>query len=137
MTSLTDTQLRGRPTVTQQKKQIGNRPVEEAKKMKCYKRLIYKQFVQVSGVCGPQFLSNLPKRFTHLYRASESFVSTSGCTNIRGTQRQFSENICSEDDSRSRIFGTSAVKFLACLSLLGFSYIYKMVLLPIFNGFLP
>ena len=24
----------------------------------------------------------------------------------RGTQRQFSENICSEDDLRSRIFGT-------------------------------
>ena len=23
----------------------------------------------VSGVCGPQFLSNLPKRFTHLCRA--------------------------------------------------------------------
>ena len=39
--------------------------MEEAKKMKCYKRLIYKQFVQNSGVCGPQFLSYLPKRFTH------------------------------------------------------------------------
>ena len=39
-----------------------NRPVEEAKKMRCYKRLIYKQFVQVSGLCGPQFLSNLLKR---------------------------------------------------------------------------
>ena len=43
--------------------------MEEAKKMKCYKRLIYKQFVQVSGLCGPQFLSYLPKRFTHLCRA--------------------------------------------------------------------
>ena len=39
----------------------------------------------------------------------------------RGTQRQFSENICSEDDLRSRIFGTFFVKFLACLPLLGFS----------------
>ena len=39
------------------KKYIWNRPVEETKKMKCYKRLIYKQFVQVSGLCGPQFLS--------------------------------------------------------------------------------
>ena len=39
--------------------------MEEAKKMNCYKRLIYKQFVQVSGLCGPQFLSYLPKRFTH------------------------------------------------------------------------
>ena len=37
--------------------------------MKCYKRLIYKQFVQVSGLCGPQFLSYLPKRFTQLCRA--------------------------------------------------------------------
>ena len=45
----------------------------------------------------------------------------------RGTQRQFSENICSEDDLRSRIFGTFVVKFLACLPLLGFSSIYKMV----------
>ena len=51
------------------KKQIRTRPMEEAKKMKCYKRLIYKQFVQVSGLCGPQFLSYLPKRFTHLCRA--------------------------------------------------------------------
>ena len=28
----------------------------------------------------------------------------------RGTQRQFSENICSEDDLRSRIFGTFVFK---------------------------
>ena len=43
--------------------------------------------------------------------------------NTRGTQRQFSENICSEGDLRSRIFGTFVVKFLACLPLLGFSNI--------------
>ena len=42
---------------------------------------------------------------------------------LRGTQRQFSENICSEDDLRSRIFGTFVVKFFACLPLLGFSNI--------------
>ena len=36
----------------------------------------------------------------------------------RGTQRQFSENNCSEDDLRSRIFGTFVVKFLTCLPLL-------------------
>ena len=41
----------------------------------------------------------------------------------RGTQRQFSENICSEDDLRSRIFGRFVVKFLACLPLLEFSNI--------------
>ena len=39
----------------------------------------------------------------------------------------FRGNICSEDDLRTRIFGTLVVKFLACLPLLGFSKIYKMV----------
>ena len=48
---------------------IGNHPVEETKKMKCYKRLKYKQFLQVSGLCCPQFLSYLAKRFMPLYRA--------------------------------------------------------------------
>ena len=43
--------------------------MEEAKKKNCYKRLIHKQFVQLSGLCGAQFLSCLPKRFTHLCRA--------------------------------------------------------------------
>ena len=44
-------------------------------------------------------------------------------TRNRGTQRQFLENICSEDDLISRIFGTFVVKFLVCLPLLGFSNI--------------
>ena len=39
----------------------------------------------------------------------------------------FREYICSEDDLRSRIFGAFVVTFLACLPLLGFSNIYKMV----------
>ena len=56
-------------TVMQQKEKIGNHPVEEAKEMKCYKRLIFKQFLQVSGLCGLQFLSYLLKRFTHLCKA--------------------------------------------------------------------
>ena len=43
--------------------------MEEGKKMKCYKRLRYQQFVQVSGLCGRQFLSYWPKRFMHLCRA--------------------------------------------------------------------
>ena len=42
---------------------------------------------------------------------------------FRGTQRQFSENICSKDDLRYRIFETFVVKFRACLPLLGFSNI--------------
>ena len=43
--------------------------MEEAKKMKCYNRLIFKRFVQVSGLSGLRFLSYLPKRFIHLCRA--------------------------------------------------------------------
>ena len=42
---------------------------------------------------------------------------------FRGTQRQFLQNICSEGDLKSRIFGTFVVKCLACLPLLGFSNI--------------
>ena len=57
-------------SLARQKKQIGNCPVEEAKKMRCHKRLMYKQFVKVSGLnCGPQFLSYLLKHFMHLCRA--------------------------------------------------------------------
>ena len=41
--------------------------MEEAKKMKCYKRLVYKQ-VQVSGRCGTELLGYFLKRFTHLCR---------------------------------------------------------------------
>ena len=50
-------------------------------------------------------------------RSEEFFIS------YGVTQRQFLENVCSEDDLRSRIFGTFVVKFLACLPLLGFSNI--------------
>ena len=51
------------------------------------------------------------------------FSTTKLLSTLRGTQRQFSENFCSQDDLRSRIFGTFFVKFLACLPLLGFSNI--------------
>ena len=37
-------------------------------------------------------------------------VRKSWAPNIRGSQRQFSENICAEDDLRSRIFGTICCK---------------------------
>ena len=56
-----------------------------------------------------------------------ALVSLLSGTIVRGTQRQFSGNIFSEDDLRSRIFGTFVVKFLACLRLLGFSNPPKMV----------
>ena len=52
-----------------------------------------------------------------------NFSELSRCFSVRGTQRQFSGNICSEDDLRSRIFGTFVVNFVACLPLLGFSNI--------------
>ena len=40
---------------------------------------------------------------------------------IRLVDASGAQNICSEDDLRSRIFGTLVVKFIACLPLLGFS----------------
>ena len=70
-------------------------------------------------------------RFVKLCRENKSDTVVCLTTNqrslYRGTQRQFLENICSKDDLRSRIFGTFVVKFLACLPLLGFSNIQKMV----------
>ena len=52
----------------------------------------------------------------------------------RESERQFSENICSEDDLRSRIFGTVVAKFLACLPLLGFSNPPKNGIIAHFEG---
>ena len=53
--------------------------------------------------------------------SSLSFVSVKGPQHSGAPmQRQYSENICSEDYLRSRIFGTFLVKFLACLLLLRF-----------------
>ena len=68
---------------------------------------IIKQFYHVPHL----FLSAVIK---HYNRQCESAGAPNG---------QFSENICSEDDLRSRIFGTFVVRFLACLPLLGFSNI--------------
>ena len=62
--------------------------MEEAKKMKCYKTLIYKQFVHVSGFCGAQFLCYLPKRFTHRRHIGVPFL----CTNmVAGNQQKHLE----------------------------------------------
>ena len=46
----------------------------------------------------------------------EITLSTCISVTLRGTQHQFSENICSDDGLRSKIFGT----FVACLPLQGF-----------------
>ena len=64
----------------------------------------------------PRIQKHFPESKTH------PRIQKSGAPN-----GNFRENICSEDDLRTRIFGTFAVKFLACLPLLGFSNIYKMV----------
>ena len=58
---------------------------------------------------------------------SLKFIQTLDHTDTGAPNGNFRENICSEDDLRTRIFGTFVVKFLACLPLLGFSNMYKMV----------
>ena len=60
-------------------------------------------------------------------RGQNNLMVTLKSKNTGAPNGNFRENICSEDDLRSRIFGTFAVKFLACLPLVGFSNIYKMV----------
>ena len=64
--------------------------------------------------------SRSPTNLRRLWRRRS--VQMSGAPN-----GNFREDICSEDDLRSRIFGAFVVKFLSCLPLLGFSNIYKMV----------
>ena len=56
------------------------------------------------------------KTFTH-----ERFLTKTGAPNVCS----FLKIICSEDDLRSRKFGTFVVKFLACLPLPGFSIFYN------------
>ena len=41
----------------------------DAKNFKYYKRLINRQLLQVSGLCGTPFFSYLLKRLTQIYRA--------------------------------------------------------------------
>ena len=66
---------------------------------------------------SPQSFQNISRRSGRLGRLVVSMWSSRSpqrqetrgrqrCLWVRGTQRQFSENICSEDDLRSRIFGT-------------------------------
>ena len=66
--------------------------------------------------------------FCQAFSSKQSFKKKKKERNRAGAPNgNFRENICSEDDFRSRIFGAFVVKFLACLPLLGFSNIYKMV----------
>ena len=41
----------------------------DTKNFKCYKILIHRQLLQVSGLCDTPLLSYLPKCFTQIYRA--------------------------------------------------------------------
>ena len=100
------------------KKQIVNRPVEEAKKMKCYKRLMYKQFVQVSGPCGPQFLSYLPRHFTHHFRALYGDAIFVYCFGIQIWPPGINKNIW-----RS-LFSTKALSFHSRASIRAHKHIF-------------
>ena len=51
------------------KKKNENHFIKDVKNRKCCKRLINKELLQVSGLCGTPFLTNLPKRWTQIYRA--------------------------------------------------------------------
>ena len=46
---------------------------------------------------------------------------------VRAPNDNFRKIICSEDDLRSRIFGSFSEKFIACLPLLGFSNFKNIV----------
>ena len=74
--------------------------------------------------CPVTSLLRMPISFSRADNVDGPFSSD------RGIQRQFSENISSEDDLRSRIFGTFVVKFLACLRPLGGTRVFL-------GGFLP
>ena len=59
-------------------------------------------------------------------------------TNSSGAPNDnFRQIICSEDDLRSRIFGSFSEKILACLPLLGFSNFKKSYNCPFLTDFYP
>ena len=100
--------------------EITSETSEVIEKKKCFQSstLLKQKFL---GIKAPSVSSDIigpldrPGEITDT-EAAARFVDRR--TDFRGTQSQFSENICSEDDLRSRIFGTFVVKFLACLPLL-------------------
>ena len=62
----------------------------------------------------------------NVYKTEEYFLKIDTIPDRLGSgapNGNFRENICSEDDLKTRIFATFVVKFLACLPLLGFSNI--------------
>ena len=86
-----------------------------------------------SASSGFRLLGEIPAGATIACVCCYYFLQVAGQWWVPGLKRllehigapndNFRENICSEDDLRSRIFGTFVAKFLACLPLLGFSNI--------------
>ena len=75
----------------------------------------------------PTGIFTLYLRFVKLCRENKSELFVLWLINDRFT----------EDDLRSKIFGTIVVKFIACLSLLGFSNIQKWYNCPFLTDYYP
>ena len=79
------------------------------------------------GELMSKLLFDATGKYVHSTRYRQ-IVETTSCRQLSGAPNDnFRKIICSEDDLRSRIFGSFSVKFLACLLLLGFSNIKKKV----------
>ena len=83
-------------------------------KIKCLQqRIVYTRIWSVNFHISYRLRQIFKGVFTQ-YRKVAFRGATKSYSVNRGTQRQFSKNICSEDDWRSRIFGTFVVK-ISCL----------------------
>ena len=79
---------------------------------------------QIASTC--LFVKSIRQSKRSSFEHIEIFICIKISRYAQGTgapNDNFRTNICSEDDLRSRIFGTFVVKFIACLPLLGFSNI--------------
>ena len=95
-----------------------------------WKRVHQCKHVQMHTVNTKSY-SNLSSKISPLsYNGGEKFLRLCGRADFlqpqwhQGHPTSIVENICSEDDLRSRILGTFIVKFLACLPLLRYKNIY-------------
>ena len=79
------------------------------------------------GELMSKLLFDATGKYVHSTRYRQ-IVETASCRQLSGAPNDnFRKIICSEDDLRSRIFGSFSDKFLACLPLLGFSNFKKIV----------
>ena len=98
-----------------------------------FKQHIYS--VVAEPLISPLFFIRYCPHSSRIWNVLNVNLTLPNCWVVRGTQRQFSENICSEDDLRSIIFGTFVLKFLACLLLLRFSNSKKWYNCPFLTDF--